>query len=99
MKIHWTLESLRQLTAIEAFIAKDDAGRAALFVDEIVAHADSVLPSAPRSGRMVPEIPNPEIRELIYKKYRIVYRVNKKNIEILTVFEGHRLLRIDKIGL
>jgi len=47
---------------------------------------------------MVPEISNPAIRELLFKKYRIVYRVNKSNVEILVVFEGHRLLRIGEIG-
>jgi plasmid stabilization system protein ParE len=46
----------------------------------------------------VPEISKPDIRELIFKKHRIVYRVNKNNVEILTVFEGHRLLRVDEIG-
>jgi plasmid stabilization system protein ParE len=45
----------------------------------------------------VPEI-NPEIRELLFRKYRIVYRVKKNTVEILTVFEGHRLLRVDEIG-
>jgi plasmid stabilization system protein ParE len=50
-------------------------------------------------GRVVPEIANPDIRELIFKKYRIVYRLNENCIEILTVFEGHRLFRIDEIDL
>lgn len=99
MKIVWTRESLRQLTEIEAFIAKDNAERAAKFVEEIIAHAESVLPGEPRIGRMVPEISHPDIRELLFKKYRIVYRVNKNNVEILTVFEGRRLLRVDEIGL
>ncbi len=99
MKILWTREALKQLTEIEDFIAKDNAERAAKFVDEIVEHAESVLPGEPRIGRMVPEISNPDIRELIFKKYRIVYRVNKSNLEILTVFEGHRLLRVDDIGI
>jgi plasmid stabilization system protein ParE len=48
-------------------------------------------------GRMIPEIANPEIRELVFKKYRIIYRIKEKRIEILTVFEGHRLMRIDEI--
>jgi plasmid stabilization system protein ParE len=47
---------------------------------------------------MVPEIAHPHIRELLFKKYRIVYRIRKKSIEILTVFEGHRLLRLDEIN-
>jgi toxin ParE1/3/4 len=98
MKILWTREALRQLAEIDDFIAKDNAERAAKFVDDIIAHAESVLPAEPLIGRMVPEISNPDIRELIFKKYRIVYRVNKNNVEILTVFEGHRLLRIDEIN-
>jgi plasmid stabilization system protein ParE len=98
MKILWTRESLHRLTEIEDFIARDNAERAVKFVDGIIAHAESLLPGEPHIGRMVPEISNPVIRELLFKKYRIVYRVNKNNVEILTVFEGHRLLRIDEIG-
>jgi plasmid stabilization system protein ParE len=57
------------------------------------------LPGEPRIGRTAPEISNPDIRELLFKKYRIVYRVNKNTVEILTVFEGRRLLRVDEIGV
>ena len=47
-------------------------------------------------GRDSPEISNPDIREIIVKKYRIIYRIRKQSVEILTVFEGHRLIRIGK---
>lgn len=97
MKILWAQEALEQLIKIEDFISKDNPERAARFVDEIVDHAEAVLPGDPRIGRTVPEISNPEIRELLFKKYRIVYQINKNNLEILTVFEGHRLLRLDEI--
>jgi plasmid stabilization system protein ParE len=97
MKVIWTQESILQLIEIEDFISNDSPKRAAEFVDEIIDHAEATLPDTPSIGRMVPEINNANIRELIFKKYRIVYRVNKNNIEILTVFEGHRLLRIDEI--
>jgi toxin ParE1/3/4 len=98
MKILWTREALRQLTEIEDFIAKDSAKRAAQFVDEIAAHAELLLSGNPRMGRTVPEVSNPDIREVLFNKYRIVCRVNKSAVEILTVFEGHRLLRRDEIG-
>ena len=32
------------------------------------------------------------MRELLLGSYRIVYRVAKGGVEVLTVFEGHRLL-------
>lgn len=98
MKVIWTQEALAQLIEIEDFIANDSPKRAVEFVDEIIDHAEATLPDTPSIGRMVPEINNTDIRELIFKKYHIVYRLNKKNIEILTVFEGHRLLRIDEIS-
>lgn len=99
MKIIWTHESLEQLIEIEDFISIDSPERAAKFVDDIIEHAEAALPDRPHIGRTVPEISNPNIRELIFKKYRIVYRINENNIEILTVFEGHRLLRINEFGL
>lgn len=94
MKIKWTEESLDQLTDIEAYIAKDSPVRAAHFVDQIIEYV-LLLEGNPRAGRMVPEISNPDIRELIFKKYRVVYKLTKNQIEILTVFEGHKLLQID----
>jgi plasmid stabilization system protein ParE len=98
MKVRWTDEAFERLIEIEAFIAKDSPARAALFVEQIIAHVDASLPGNPHLGRTVPEIANPEIRELIFRKYRIVYRVADRTIEILTVFEGHRLLRSDEVA-
>jgi addiction module RelE/StbE family toxin len=98
MQIIWTQEALEQLIAIEDYIAKGNPERAAKFVDQIIEQAES-LPDNPRLGRVVPEIANPDIRELIFNKYRIVYRLSETRMEILTVFEGHRLLRIEEINL
>jgi len=89
---------LLQLTGIETFISRDSPERAALFVVQIVKHAESVLTDHPHLGRIVPEIGNQVIRELIFKGYRIIYRLNPDSIQILTVFEGHRNLRMDEIS-
>lgn len=99
MEIIWTHEALERLIDIEDFISKDSQERAINFVDQIIDHTEKVLSDKPLIGRTVAEIGNPDIRELIFKKYRIVYRLNKNRVEILTVFEGHRLLRIDELGL
>ncbi|EPX63753.1 hypothetical protein D187_006162 [Cystobacter fuscus DSM 2262] len=40
----------------------------------------------------MPEIEREDIREVLLRSYRIVYRVGRGGIEVLTVFEGHRLL-------
>ena len=94
MKIKWTQEALDRLIEIEEYISKDSPSRAVQFVDQLIEHAE-VLSDKPRIGRTIPELANPDIRELVFKKYRIVYRLKANCIEILTVFEGHRLLRAD----
>jgi plasmid stabilization system protein ParE len=51
----------------------------------------------PEKGRIVPELSLGNIRELIYKNYRIVYLVKKRSVDILTVFEVHQLLKKEEI--
>lgn len=58
--------------------------------------AESVL-GAPRAGRIVPEFGEDDLRELIERNYRIVYRVRPEAIHIVFVFEGHRLLRASDV--
>ena len=98
MPLIWSREARENLVDIEDFIARDSLERAVRFVDALIDHAEDNLPANPRSGRVVPEIGNSEIRELIYRGYRIVYRIKGELLEILTVFEGHRLLRRDESG-
>lgn len=98
MNVTWSKEAGENLVEIEEFIAHDSPERAARFVDALIDHAEAILADNPRSGRTVPELGYQDIRELIYRGYRIVYRLNGDRIEILTVFEGHRLLRLNKSG-
>ena len=98
MKIIWTQEALDRLTATEDYISKDSPERASKFIDQLI-ELTFPLSDQPHLGRTVPEIANPNVRELIFKKYRIVYRLYEERIEILTVFEGHMLLRIDETDL
>ena len=46
----------------------------------------------PRSGRIVPEVGDPAIREILLGNYRIVYRIKSGAVEILAVHHGARLL-------
>ncbi len=96
MIVTWSQQAGENLVDLEEFIARDSLKRAARFVDALIDHAEDILADNPRSGRTVPEIGNPDIRELIYRGYRIVYRLNGDRIEILTIFEGHRLLRLNE---
>ena len=42
----------------------------------------------PRSGRMVPEYQVADIREVIERPYRIIYRIKPDQIDVLAVFHS-----------
>jgi addiction module RelE/StbE family toxin len=96
MKIVWTPEALNKLIEIEDFTAQDNPQGVAEFVDHLIERSELIKKNE-RMGRIVPEISNESIRELLIKNYRLVYRIQKSVIIILTVFEGHRLVRRDEI--
>ena len=91
MKVVWAAEALEWLAEIEAFIARDSLQRAKQFVARLIQRGKS-LAHSPMRGRIVPEV-----REIFLKSYRIVYRLHQSRIEIVTLFEGHRLLRRSEI--
>ena len=96
MQIIWTQEALNRLTDIENYISKDSPNRAITFINYLIDQGES-LKDHPKIGHVVQELGNENIRELIAKKYRIIYRVSQNRVEILTVFEGHRLLRREEL--
>lgn len=46
------------------------------------------------SGRIVPEVGDAALREIVHGNYRIVYRLTREAVEIVTVHHGARLLRL-----
>ena len=97
MKIMWTSEALARLKEIKRYIALDSSNRAVRFIQNIIDRTE-ILAHNPQIGRVVPEISRADIRELIFGNYRIVYRIKKDTIEIITVFESHMLLDINKLS-
>jgi plasmid stabilization system protein ParE len=92
MRVLWTEQALRRLVEIEDFVSADDPGAAAKLVTRLVDRGESLARLWQR-GRRLPEMPASPLRELVEDNYRIVYRIRKSRIEVLTVFEGHRRLR------
>ncbi len=96
MKIFWTKEALLRLQEIEDYISRDNHIVAIEFVDKLISVTETLI-DYPEKGRIVPELSFENIRELIHKNYRIVYLIKKNSIDILTVFEGHQLLKKEEI--
>jgi plasmid stabilization system protein ParE len=90
-KITWTEKSSANLLSIFDYISNDSKTYAARFVKALV-HATVRLESMPRCGRIVPELDDPRFREVVFRNFRIVYRIigSSDDIEVLAVIHGAR---------
>jgi addiction module RelE/StbE family toxin len=91
MKVYWTDNAVDHLAGIYEYIALNSSTYAKRMVDRITRRSSQIADN-PLSGRMVPEYQAEDIRELIEKPYRIIYRVKKDRIDVLAVIHGARLL-------
>ncbi len=87
--IRWTQQAADDLEEVHAFIARNSPRYAAVVAGRLVAAVDR-LQRHPESGRIVPELQGPAVREVIHGAYRIVYELRGGAAEILTVFRGTR---------
>lgn len=90
-KLIWSPQSLRDLQSIRDYVAADSPRYAALVVERILQGVER-LTSFPESGRIVPERNDPQLREVIVRPYRVVYRIRSGVVEIATVFRASRML-------
>lgn len=83
------------LLDIETYISLDSELIARNFINKIFDKIDQLY-KYPTSGKFVPEIADRSIRELLLNKYRIIYQiVDDKNINVLRIVHGARLLDIE----
>jgi plasmid stabilization system protein ParE len=90
-KVTWALEARTRLEDIESFIAQENATAAKETVAAILARARQ-LQTAPLSGRQIPDYREDDLRELLERPYRIIYRVKHDSVEVLTVMHYRQLL-------
>lgn len=89
-RIVWTSQAVEDVESIRDYVARDSAQSASLLAAKLVLSVER-LAEFPTSGRMVPEIGDDSIRELVVGNYRIVYQVVPKQLNILAVFHAARL--------
>ena len=91
-KVTWSYEATEDLDALAEYIAKDSSFYAAAFTQQILDVSRSLNEFSER-GRIVPEIGNPNIRELLIRDYRLIYSIEPSRIVILAFVHGTRDLR------
>lgn len=79
------------LADIVRYIAQHNSDAAARLGYELITRAES-LTQFPEIGRMVPEFRRPDLREIICRSYRIIYRLKRDNqqVQIVRFWHGAR---------
>ncbi len=85
MNVVWSEEAVYALLALETELAeRHSAEKAVQIVDELVRRVDR-LQDHPQIGRTVPEYGQWQLRELVDKWNRVLYRLGPDAIEIVTI--------------
>lgn len=87
--VEWTNPAKQDLKSIHDYIANDSQFYAKRVSFEIVEKTET-LNTFPEIGRIVPEIGDTKIRELIIYSYRIIYEIYPDKIAILALIHGKR---------
>jgi len=96
MRIIWSPLAVDRASEIADYIARDKPSAAKKWIDTVFSKVEQ-LKSSPETGRIIPEINDSQFRELIYGNYRIIYRIETKQISILTIRHGRQILPINEI--
>jgi toxin ParE1/3/4 len=96
-EIRWTDLALSDIENIAEFIAKDSEIYAKIQVERFFEETE-ILMSFPLSGRIVPELKDKNIREIVFGSYRIIYRIfSKEHVDIITIHHSSRLIKNNKL--
>ena len=89
--VRWAQRAQDDLHEVYRFIARDSP-RAAQAVVERLLRATERLALFPESGRMVPEFPELNYREILVGSYRVLHRLEGDTVWIVAIVHGRRLL-------
>jgi len=90
-KVFLADDALSDLERIVAYVAPHNPFAAEKLGNELLDAALS-LRSFPERGRVVPEFRQTDLREIIFRSYRIIYRINQNDgsLEIVRFWHGAR---------
>jgi len=92
VNVTWTEIAIEDLSSIHQFISRDSKLYADRFIAKIIKRVDQ-LENFTKSGRVVPEFNNPDIRELIEANYRIIYKISTSGVSVIRIHHSARRLK------
>ena len=97
VKINWSNTALKSLHEASEFYRPYSVGFAGALIERVFEKV-FLLENHPLLGRMVPEFDRADMRELLYRPYRIVYQVVKADeIAILLLHYGAKPLSLEAL--
>jgi len=93
-RLKWTPKAQSHLQSIYSYISRDSEIYAKKFIERLIITIEKI-PIFPEMGRVVPELAEYNLREVIFQNYRIVYRYlrNEHEVQILSIVHGARDMR------
>ena len=90
-----TQNAQADLRHIYSYIAEDSVSNAKIFVSELEEKINT-LATLPERATHIPEnvFFGTDYRQLIHRKYRVIYRIDRKNVFVLRVIHGFMLLEL-----
>ena len=95
--MNWSPLAISRLSEVAKYIALDNPAAAERWVKKVFAQVEK-LSEFPERGRMVPEVGNKAIREIISGNYRIIYRLKDREVSILTLRHVKQVLSIEMLS-
>ena len=85
------LVSLRQLRYFNAAVEAGSFNEAARICSISQPALSEQIAAFPKSGRVVPEIDDPDLREVIEGPYRMIYRILRDGVDVVAILHSSRL--------
>ncbi len=97
VQVRWSRRIIAELHEAREYLHAYSPRSAERLIDAIFTKA-ALLETQPLLGRVVPEAERPDVRELLYQKYRLIYQVvSKTEILMLTLHPALRPLAADSL--
>ncbi|NQT26397.1 type II toxin-antitoxin system RelE/ParE family toxin [candidate division KSB1 bacterium] len=98
MKIIWSPLAVERMQEIVDYISLDNMDASIRWAENIFNNIEKLI-DFPESGRIVPETKRNDIKEIVLANYRLIYRIEKNRIIILTIRHFKQILPTDDLTM
>ena len=90
--VTWSPDSLLDLEQIVRELARESMHAAVELADSFIATSDQ-LSAFPYLGRIFPDVNRADVRVLIVRNHRLIYRIQQGDVEITRIIHAARRMR------